>query len=45
MNDFKVFAYGEKDIRTVEIDGEPWWVLKDVCDAAKHKGGLRHVRT
>lgn len=26
------FTYENHDVRTVMIDGEPWWVLKDVCD-------------
>ena len=32
MNDLMVFNYEEKEVRTVTIDGEPWWVLKDVCE-------------
>lgn len=28
----KIFTYNDKQIRTVEKDGDPWWVLKDVCD-------------
>lgn len=32
MNDLQIFNYGEHAVRTVEIDGEPWFVLKDVCD-------------
>lgn len=31
MNELKVFRYEENDVRTVEKDGEPWFVLKDVC--------------
>ena len=30
-NGIKVFNYNETEVRTVEIDGEPWFVLKDVC--------------
>jgi prophage antirepressor-like protein len=29
---FKAFAYQGKEVRTATRDGEPWWVLKDVCD-------------
>ena len=29
----QIFNYNEKQIRTVTIDGEPWFVLKDVCAA------------
>ena len=32
MNELKIFNYQDKQIRTVEKDGEPWFVLKDVCD-------------
>lgn len=28
----QIFSYNEKQIRTVTIDGEPWFVLKDVCE-------------
>jgi len=32
MNELKVFNYGKSPIRTVNKDGETWWVLKDVCE-------------
>lgn len=32
MNDFQIFTYQQNAVRTVERDGEPWFVLKDVCD-------------
>lgn len=34
MNELQVFTYGdgERSMRTVEIDGEVWFVAKDVCD-------------
>lgn len=31
MNELKIFNYKEASVRTVQIDGEPWFVLKDVC--------------
>ena len=31
MNDLQVFDYQDKEVRTVQIDGETWFVLKDVC--------------
>lgn len=31
MNDLRVFTYQDKPLRTVEKNGELWWVLKDVC--------------
>jgi anti-repressor protein len=32
MNDLQIFHYEGSEVRTVMIDGKPWWVLKDVCD-------------
>ena len=31
-SNLQIFKYNNNDVRTVQIDGEPWWVLKDVCD-------------
>lgn len=31
MNNMQIFKYENNDVRTVEINGEPWFVLKDVC--------------
>ena len=33
MNELKVFTYENSEIRTIQKEGETWWVLKDVCDA------------
>ena len=32
MNELQIFKYEENEIRIVQRDGQPWWVLKDVCD-------------
>ena len=32
MNELQVFTYKNSEVRTVERDGEPWFVLKDVCE-------------
>lgn len=32
MNELQIFNYNGNEVRTVQKDGEPWWVLKDVCD-------------
>jgi len=29
--EMQVFNYNDNTVRTVMVDGEPWWVLKDVC--------------
>lgn len=48
MNDLKLFNYEEKPVRTVTINGEPWWVAKDVCDIlgySNHSDALtRHCK-
>lgn len=31
MNEIKIWNYNDSEIRTVEKNGEPWWVLADVC--------------
>lgn len=33
MNDIKTWNYENSEIRTIEKNGEPWWVLADVCKA------------
>lgn len=32
MNDLQVFGFEGRNVRVVEKDGSPWWVLRDVCD-------------
>ncbi|MCM3703778.1 phage antirepressor KilAC domain-containing protein [Paenibacillus macerans] len=32
MNHLQVFNFGGNEIRTIEKDGQPWFVLKDVCN-------------
>ena len=31
MNDIQIFSYNNNEIRTIRRDGEPWFVLRDVC--------------
>lgn len=31
MNDIQIFVYQNNEVRTIEMNGEPWFVLKDVC--------------
>ena len=31
-NELQVFNFKGNDTRVVEIDGQPWWVAKDVCE-------------
>ena len=33
MNELQIFNYRDSVLRTLERDGELWWVLRDVCDA------------
>lgn len=32
MNELQIFRYQNNEVRTIERDGEPWFVLKDVCE-------------
>lgn len=32
MNEIKVFNYNSSEVRTLQREGEPWFVLKDVCE-------------
>jgi Prophage antirepressor len=32
MNELTVFNFEDKQVRTFDIDGEPWFLAKDVCD-------------
>ena len=41
MNDVTPFAYGDHSVRTLTIDGEPWFVLADLTRVL----GLRQFRT
>lgn len=34
-NEIITFNYNETQVRTIEIDGEPWFVLKDVCNVLR----------
>ncbi len=35
MSNIQIFKYQTNEVRTVEMDGEPWFILKDVCDVLK----------
>ncbi len=32
MNQLQIFSYEGNQVRTIQLNGETWWVLKDVCD-------------
>lgn len=32
LNELQIFSYQSHEVRTVEMNCEPWFVLKDVCD-------------
>ena len=31
MNEIQIFNYNSREVRAIQKDGEPWFVLKDVC--------------
>lgn len=47
MNDIKVWNYNNSEIRTIEKDGEPWFVAKDIATVLGYKNTkdavARHV--
>mgnify|MGYP003370201417 FL=1 len=46
MTDMQIFTYNSNEVRTVELNGEPWFVLKDVCEVlgiADHKVTARRL--
>lgn len=46
MNEITVFDFEENSVRSVLIDGEPWFVGKDVCrclEIVDHKQALRRL--
>lgn len=40
MNTLQSFSYENNEVRTIMIDGEPWFVLRDVCQALR----ISHVK-
>ena len=46
MNELQVFAFNDHLVRTVQKEGEPWWVAKDVCevlDLARQQDSVRYL--
>lgn len=43
MNEIKVFHFQENEVRIVDVDGEPWFVAKDVCDVLGIQQPVRAV--
>lgn len=39
----KVFQYQGKQVRTLSIEGDPWFVAKDVCDVLEHSDTSKAV--
>lgn len=43
MNEIKVWNYESSEVRTIEKDGEPWFVGKDVTDILGYQNGSRDI--
>lgn len=41
MHEVTNWTFGETEVRTIELDGEPWWVLSDVCKVLEIARGSR----
>ena len=48
MNALQIFKYNEKPIRTIDRDGDPWFVGKDVAEVLGYSNTrdalAKHVR-
>ena len=42
-NQLQVFLYGDKHVRTQNINGEVWFVAKDVCDILEHSNSRKAI--
>ncbi len=36
MNEMTIFNFNRKEVRTVMIESEPWWVAKDIADVLEY---------
>ena len=45
MNELMNLEFENQTVRTVEIDGEAWWVAKDVCNVLKYCDPTTAVRS
>jgi len=44
MSDIQLFSFEDFPVRTVPVDGEPWFVAKDVTDILGYTNGAKAVR-
>ncbi len=44
MNKIQVFKFESSNIRTVAIDGEPWFVGKDVTEVLGHSNTRKAIQ-
>lgn len=46
MNQIQVFNYHQNEVRTLNVNGQPWWVAKDICDVleiSKHRDAVSRL--
>ena len=41
----QVFNYNSRQVRTIDRDGEVWFVAKDVCDILEHTNARKAVKS
>lgn len=44
MNDLQLFKFKNKDVRTLQIDGEPWFVGKDIAQILDYTNPSKAIR-
>ena len=45
MNNIQIFKYENNDVRTVDMNGEPWFVGKDVASVLGYKDTVNALKT
>ena len=45
MNNMQIFKYENNDVRTVEMNGEPWFVGKDIASVLGYKDTVNALKT
>ena len=44
MNELSIFNYSQNEVRTVQVNGEPWFVAKDVASILGYSNPQKAVR-
>ena len=45
VNNIKLFKFEGKEVRTLEVNGTPWFVGKDLTNILGYKNGSRDINS